>query len=287
MDVAAHITFYYVESRLCYINKVLQGLAEIPQNIHVFIYTNKKFDLKYTYPNMVVEMIHVNFIDLPFIKRASYKHIPFVIRRYMDPFFLTWENRRHIERNIDKYDVQMYLEDDICFTNAAFEYWLNYKEICNKHDYNIGFLRYEGNNDKIYCTDLTKTPDKIIYIDGKLFLLNDNNPYCGFWIYDKSELYRFTQSKEWKFKFKDYGIREKSAIGWNGLKMKRYKGTIIPLQLIGGDTIAIHNDCKVRHLPNNYIGHSVFCTVELPIQFKIPDLSIMYDDDPYIDTMTS
>jgi hypothetical protein len=271
MDVAAHIAFYYVESRLCYIYKVLQSLAEIPQNIHVFIYTNKKFDLKSAYSNMVIEMKYVNYVELTFLNRATYKHIPFVIRRHIDPYFLTWENRRYVERNIDKYDVQMYLEDDICFTNAAFEYWLKYKEFCKKNDYNIGFLRYEVNNDKIYCTDLTSIPDKIIYIDGKLFLLNDNSPYCGFWIYDKSELYRFTKSKEWKFKFKEYKIREKSAIGWNGVKMKRYKGSIIPLKVIDRNTIAIHNDCKVHHLANNYIGHSVFCTVELPIQFKIMD----------------
>ena len=87
-----------------------------------------------------------------------------------------------------------------------------------------------------------------------------------FWIYDKKELKKFVESDEWRFKFKGYGIREMSAIGWHGKNMERYKGTIIPLRSTENNTYVVNDDCKVHHFPNNYIGSNEFCCIKLPVQ---------------------
>jgi hypothetical protein len=278
MDIAVHITFYYIDSRLQYINKILKNLSAIPHNIETFIYSNKKVDLHSTFENMEVKVIQFNFLNNKRREKSIYRYIPFIPKRYVDPLYLTWKNRKYVKRLIDQYDIQIYLEDDIGFTNKTFEYWLNYKDTCINNDYTLGFLRFEvdKDNNRLFCTDLPKTPKKIINIENQLFLLNDINPYCGFWIYDKKELKKFTRSKEWRFKFKEYGIREKAAIGWHGVNMKRYKGTVIPLQVLQNNTYVIHDDCKIHHFPNNYIGHTVLCTVEFPIQLKVTTENIIH-----------
>jgi hypothetical protein len=195
--------------------------------------------------------------------------LPWSIRRYVNPCFITWDNRKYVHKFIDDYDVQMYIEDDIGFNIKTFDYWLNYKELCLKNDYNIGFLRYEqGCDGKMFSSDLLKTPDKLVILDGNLFTLNDVEPYCAFWIYDKSELSKFIHSEEYRFKFKDrrYYIMEMSAIGWNSITMKRYKGTVIPLVKCSLDnTYMAHEDCYVNHLPNNYYASRV---TPLPLRYK-------------------
>ena len=185
------------------------------------------------------------------------------------PFYLTWENRKYVEKNIDNFDVQICLEDDIGFNAAAFEYWLRYKDICMRNNYNLGFLRTEMNaTGEQYITDLTVKLNTVKAMEDQQFLVNDNNAYCGFWIYDKKELKEFIKTKEWKFNFNGYGIREKSAIGWHGIGMKRYKGTLIPLEKNQQGLYETPAGCGIHHIPNNYIGPEVFCKIKFPI---VPD----------------
>jgi hypothetical protein len=273
MDIAVHITFYYIESRLKYINRVLRNLSAIPHNIKVFIYSNKKFDLPSNFGNIKIEVVPFKFLDNRRKLKSLYRFIPLMLKQHVDPFYLAWKNRDYVERLIDRYDAQIYLEDDIGFTNKTFEYWVNYKDVCISNNYNLGFLRFEvdEDNNKLFCTDLSKAPQKIIDIGNQLFLLNDVNVYCGFWIYDKHELKKFVKTDEWHFdfkKYKKYKTREKSAIGWHGANMKRYRGTVIPLKLLKDNIYIIHDGCKVHHFPNNYIGHNYYCSVEFPIQLE-------------------
>jgi hypothetical protein len=280
MNIAVHVTFYYIESRLEYINRIIKNLSGISHNIRVFIYSNRKFDLYPAFENIEIEVVPFNFLDDSRNLKSLYRFIPLALKQHIDPYYLAWKNRACVERLIDQYDAQIYLEDDIGFTNKTFEYWMKYKDVCIRNDFNLGFLRFEvdEDNNKLFCTDLSKVPQKIINIEKQLFLLNDINVYCGFWIYDKKELKEFTKTEEWSFKFKKYKkykVREKSAIGWHGVNMKRYQGTVIPLQLLQNNTYVIHNDCKVHHFPNNYIGHGWYCSVEFPIRLKLKSEDMM------------
>jgi len=69
----------------------------------------------------------------------------------------------------------------------------------------------------------------MIELDDHKFLLNDVITYCAFWIYERDDLSKFALSKEWGFAFRGEGIREKSAIGWHGINMPGFKGTLVPL----------------------------------------------------------
>ncbi len=264
MKIAAHVTFFYVEERLKYLKKTVDSLLGLGVDTDIFIYTNKQFDLFPGHENVKYYIYNYQKNLLKFPYKSIFNKAG--MKNWINPKYLTWESREIIPGIVDRYDIQLYLEDDINFTRDNLDYWMRYKDVVLKHGYNLGFLRVEKDteNDQIYVTDLTEKPGETIEIDDQKYLLNNNNPYCGFWIYPKDELKEFIKSEEWTFDFKDYGKREKSAIGWHGKNMTRYKGILIPL-MKNGDQYVTVKECAVHHLPNNKIGSGVLCTVKFPI----------------------
>jgi hypothetical protein len=268
MKIAVHITFFFVESRLPYLRQVVNNLEGLNQEVQFFIYTNKDF-------NEILSAENIQFKIFPYKKwgllgynQALWNKLG--LTTFVHPYYLAWENRKVIEKNIDEFDVQMYIEDDIAFNIDTFNYWIRYKDICSTHGFNLGFLRIEfDSNRQTYLTDLKKWPQKIIEIDDQLFLINDVNPYCAFWIYDRADLKEFIKTKEWKFQFSGEGIREKSAIGWHGTMMNRYKNTIIPLYKLSAREYLLPKSCMVHHIPNNYTGNRDSPLLMLPEAHKI------------------
>lgn len=274
MKLGVHITFFYVESRLQYLEKVIEGIASINEDTTVFIYSNRNFKLKEHTENInivVYDFANKKSTRLKSIHRLYYQTLLRLgYTKLVHPFYLTWVNRKYVTKHIEDFDVQMYLEDDIYFDIRSFKYWLTYKDACIGNGYNLGFLRYEKDkNEELYFSDLFGPMDKIVTLEGKKFLLNDVNPYCGFWIYEKSELKKFMQSKQWKFKFNNYRVRERSAVGWHGFQMEHYKCSLLPLNNIKDNIYQCSEDAFVHHLPNNYIGHDFFCKVKAPIEMEI------------------
>lgn len=269
MTLAAHITFYYNEDRLQYLQKVVDALSQLSAEVNLFIYTNKEFEIKPA-KDCGITFHHYPYNKYGFLnftyKGWSDKLIP---RSLANPFLLAWENRKTIETLAECFDIQMYLEDDILFTEENFQYWLKNKDLLTKINYNPGFLRIEKDNQgKRFITDFEwgMKPEKLIELEGARWLINDVNTYCGFWIYEKEVLQEFIKSNIWKFKFKGGGIREKSAMGWNALKMDRFKGTLIPVKE-DNEKLITADECTVHHLPNNYIGFKDFCSVEFPLSY--------------------
>ena len=263
MKIAVHITFFYVEKRLGYLKEVVNNLLQIDADINIFIYTNSKFELFQNFENVKILVYPYTRKGIKFFYNIFSK---LGLRKLLHPYYLTWENRKIVEKEINNYDAQIYLEDDIKFTGANLNYWLKHHEAVPKKGYNLGFLRVEFEEVEKFLTDLTQPLNNMITIDKAKYIVNDDNPYCGFWIYSKEELKEFIISKEWRFKIKKYGIRAKTAIGWHGKDMHRYKGTIIPLKEEGNRYVT-ENDCTVHHLPNNYLDHEAFCTIEFPLIF--------------------
>ncbi|MCM4161414.1 hypothetical protein FHG64_14790 [Antarcticibacterium flavum] len=266
MKLAAHITFFHSPERLPYLLKVIEELLKIDENIDIYIYTNKRFTIS-SKENMHYKIFNYRkFKFARFLKNSLVDKLG--IKWLVHPFYLAWENRRFIEELVDEYDVQLYLEDDIEFKKENFDYWLKYKELALKNDFNLGFLRIEKDkNNRSLLTDVNWPLKDLIELEEQKFLINDLNPYCGFWIYDRKELKDFTKSPEWQFNFTGYGVRAKAAVGWHGVNMNRYKSTIIPLVQSNG-TLSTHPGSSVHHLPNNYIGKGRYCTLEFPL--KLP-----------------
>ena len=282
LRIAAHITFYYVEERLKYLDAVIAGLRGIPHDVTIFVYSNEPIaeydgasDVEVLVYGYAKRGTRWNRFDVWHRSRLYTKLKPgkvihgLRLTKLVHPFFLTWENRANIRANLENFDVQMYLEDDMAFDAAAFDYWLRYKGVCLRNDYNLGFLRTEvGPDGSLFVTDLTTAPTRMLELEGTPFLVNDVNTYCGFWIYDRSELEKFVETPEWKFEFRGYDVREKSAIGWHGLGMGRYRATLVPLVEVGASSYRTDVGSGVRHLPNNYIGHDVFCKLRFPLTFE-------------------
>ena len=55
--------------------------------------------------------------------------------------YLTWKCRSLLEKQIEDYDIFIYLEDDILLYKETLDYWLKYKDLFIKHKCNVGFMR--------------------------------------------------------------------------------------------------------------------------------------------------
>jgi hypothetical protein len=146
----------------------------------------------------------------------------------------------------------VYLEDDMLIPREAIQYWLAEHEALVQQDYNLGFVRIEPKNGVEYITDIPRGNEltSSIELNGRRFWDNSKFPYCAFWIYDKAEFARFVASPYWKLEnVPGYGLREKSALGLHGVGMNWYKATLIP-SMDG----RLAPDCRIYHLPNNYVA---------------------------------
>ena len=249
MKIAVHISFFYLEQRISYINRILLETAKYREYTDVFIHTNSATLTPDAFMPYINGIIHIVYHDL------SDTH----------PYYLTWKCRGLMFEQRDEYDVFMYLEDDVLVPANAIEYWIKYNPLLVPINYNLGFLRIETDEangcNKEYITDLHGDRfDHLLEIGDATFCVNNKNPFCAFWIYSREEFGRFIGSDIYRFCNNPdrYDIRELSAVGFHGEKMGRYINTVIPIiqsKLCEG--------CKIYHMSNNYITnhHSSFATI--------------------------
>ena len=243
MKITKHISFFFEQGRIKYINNIINETNKYNYITDIFIHTNNPELVETSFLKYNNGLIKIIYHDL------SYCH----------PFNLTWKCRDLLKKQKNDYDIFMYIEDDILVPNNTIKYWLKYSKKLIKNNYNLGFVRIEIKDDIEYITDLpNKQLYKIITLDNETYCVNNVNPYCAFWIYSKDEFNKFIDSPYYNFMTtKYYGEREQSAIGLHGLGFKWYKDTLIPLI---DDKLIEH--CKIYHMPNNYIGHSCHATIE-------------------------
>ena len=117
------------------------------------------------------------------------------------------------------------------------------------------FLIYERNNsdNQNYSIHIVRKLDKYLKIEDKKFVINDLENYCCFWIYNKDQFHKFLRSEWWSFKKRahnfrhNYGITERSSIGFHSFNMNYFKATLLP---------EIDNqpdpNCFIEHMTNNY-----------------------------------
>jgi hypothetical protein len=235
MKITKHISFYFLENRLIYINRIITSTNEYKYTTDIYIHTNNKNiskDLFVPYTNGTINFVIHDLTNI-------------------NPYYLTWKCRNLLKERKDDYDIFIYIEDDILVPNNAIEYWLEYHGKLIEKNYNLGFMRIETKNGEEYISDLPKKKKfkNIIKINDINYCVNDINPYCAFWIYDKKEFQRFINSKYYDIKnIPGYSIREKSSIGLNGIQNYWYKNTLIPII-----EKKLHKKCKIFHMPNNYV----------------------------------
>ena len=213
--IAIHISHYISDiSKKNYLQKIFKNFRKFNTNNYFFIHSN---------------------INLRSKNQKKIKYI-FHNLKNEDPRYLTWKSRKLMEKQKNNFDYFIYMEDDISFTRKNFEYWLRYSKECIDNKFNLGFLRYEKDErGNLWSSDLSYKLNKYVILKKKKYIVNDVNPYCAFWIYDKSEFNKFIKTNIWKFNWKKksafafYNIQEMSAIGWHGLNMEKYLASIIPI----------------------------------------------------------
>ena len=250
MKITKHISFFYIEERIKYINNIINETNNYDNLTDIYIHTNKKEVVVNTFNNYTNGNIKIIYHDLS----------------NENPHYLTWKCRSLLKTQRNEYDIFIYIEDDILVPNKAIKYWIEYNENLIAMNYNLGFVRIEidAHNDE-YITDLYGTQlDTVINLkcnDDKLnFCVNNKNPYCAFWIYNKKEFNRFVDSKYYDINnILDYNIREKSAFGLHGLRTNWYKSTLIPII-----NNKLHLDCRIYHMPNNYVmdKNTLYATIK-------------------------
>lgn len=249
--ISKHISFFYIENRVCYINKIITETNKYEILTDIFIHTNNKklTDTDFTkYTNGSLKIIYHDLSN-------------------ENPYYLTWKCRELLQKQKDDYDIFMYIEDDILVPYKAIKYWLEYNEKLIELGYNLGFMRIESDENNVeYITDLTEKIDNFIKIDNKEYCINNKNPYCAFWIYNKKEFNRFVCSKFYDINnISGYDIREQSAIGLHGYSNYWYKNTLIPII-----NNKLNESCKIYHIPNNYVNdnNSPFATIKFDDALK-------------------
>jgi hypothetical protein len=245
MKITKHISFFYLMHRFIYINQIIDETNKYEYTTDIFIHTNNIDLHKGMFNNYTNGYIKIIYHDL------SNTH----------PFYLTWKCRELLQQQRDEYDIFMYIEDDILVPYKAIKYWLKYSQGLLESNYNLGFVRIEVDNGIEYITDLYgEILDTFIDVNEQKYCVNNKNPYCAFWIYNKNEFNNFLNSKYYNINnISGYNTREQSAIGLHGINTNYYKNTLIPIV-----NNKLHEDCKIYHMPNNYVlnKHTRFATIK-------------------------
>jgi hypothetical protein len=235
MRIAKHIIFHYLEERISFVNTIINEINNYKISTDIFIHTNNlELDINYfiPYTNGCIEIIHHDMTN-------------------QDPYSLPVKCKDLLKEQRDDYDIFMYMEDDILVPYTTIEYWLKYHPLLLKNNCNLGFFRIEIKNDEEYITDLQGT--KLRYfttINEQQYCINNTNPYCAFWIYNKTEFNRFVDSKYYdNTNIIGYNLRESIAIGLHGISTNWYKYTLIPIE-----NNMLHQHCKIYHMSNNYVN---------------------------------
>jgi hypothetical protein len=275
MSISIHIPFYNPNpqkkegyrqlTRFEFLKENIENLKSLSIKSDIFIHT------------------HNNFLDDKNLDAQIINHS--ISEADVNKGLLTWLSRPLMEKQIDDYDYFMYLEHDIKFSEENLKYLLKYEDSLNKKKFHLGFLVYERNHNdqKKYCIHLTKKLHKFIKINSQKFFINDLENYCCFWVYNKKIFKNFIKTKWWSFEKKptnfkhNYGITERSSIGYHAFSMNYFKATLLPE--INGKP---DPDCFVEHMTNNYFEK--FSDTDKKNYYDIRgvckyDIENLYEDD--------
>ena len=271
--ISVHIPYYTNgdPKKILRLKKVCKNYLNLSKNVSIFIHSNKKI-------------------------KSNNKKIKYITHnlKFQHPYKLTWNCRKLMYLQKNDYDIFIYGEDDIIFSKDNFNYWLKYKDTCNKNNYNLGFLRVEerNKNNLLYSSDQTEKIKYGLTIKANKFVKLES-PFNCLWIYEKKEFKKFIKTKYWNFDFKWITIsgvlliREMSAVGWHGENMSgqymnRYKATILPIKRgeLLKESFIIHSTNKYANNPSGLHG-SIKVKELLPKNYEILTINLVHVKTKY------
>jgi len=230
------IAFHYSDSRFQYLKTLLERFLntyEIP--LKIIIDTN-------SYETEVL-------VSEEFPRECNSGKIEIKVHEELiHPFCLTWAHRFHFKTLINKYELFMYLEDDM---DLPFENFKNYIQ-------NFGilwpqcipsFIRVERDSSgNEFCSDqllVHRVPENsLLHIESKRFIRLQNN-YCALWIMPREALIATITSNFARWETEGH-IRE-TAASFPNWELNMH--ALVEVDSQG----KVSEKCYTYHLPNNYI----------------------------------
>lgn len=183
MKILVHITFFYEQSELKYLEKIIQSYNNFKCEVDVQINTNKLFSSPFikNYKNGQIKIKKLNLSFYSFLNNKNY--------------FYTWLSYKELLKTKKIYDFYIYSEHDIELTYEGFSYYKLEKSRVGDN-YNIGFIRTEVKNGKLYSVDLKDKNLKSIILNSGREYVKTNFLYSGLWILNNLDFKKFKNKKE-------------------------------------------------------------------------------------------
>ena len=255
MKLAVAITFFFDESRLRYLEKVLTSYEALglPSKIFVVTTANHEFELE-----RIREL--AGSLDCSVVVPAFLGH----------PYLLTWCHREIFKSLIlgeEGFTHFLYSEDDLFFTKENLDYWLESRRCLSSTSFIPGFVRYEVNSEFVHVsTDITSTHDlsRIPRLEESGYqFVGLRQPYQGMYLLDLSMAEEMLFSAAGSPDFGKWGIREKAAQGLTFWQVPKGFYSRMLVRLTGDNDL--DPGCLIHHMPNNYACNSESKFGKLPL----------------------
>jgi hypothetical protein len=279
-----HIPFHYRAERVAYIKRLIENFKNYRlKRVDVVVDTNSELTRAAIAP------------ILPLVNRSKNLNLNVTITCHdhlEHPFDLTWVHRQAMSKQLQNYDLFMYLEDDILVPWETFISVRNDQVLLEKTEWIRGVLRIEKSDRGVnYLADFKEPmgPPEILHLQGGRFF-QPKYPYSACWIYTRAQMTRFFASEYWpeanydncapawsqgkRYKYK----REKAAFGMAYLPQNRdqdirqdHHRIVLP---IPRDGFELDSHFFVYHLPRNYIGDRTVFFAKIPTHLIFLPLAI-------------
>lgn len=245
--LAVCITFHYVEQRLAYLREVASHLPSLADQVDVTVVTNA---------HEAAETGRVEDALPSELHQRAVHSTP----ELGHPYLLTWSHFVVMRRKIADaaFTHFMYLEDDLCVTQATMQYWLDARETLRRFGLIPSILRVERKPGEAtwYSTD---QPDRVAVerasrIAGSqpIGYLNLPNPYQGMYLLDRELMIEHLEGPSSSPDFGRWNIRERAAQGLTFANIPRgfASRNVVAFEVASK---SIPQYCFAHHLPNNYV----------------------------------
>jgi hypothetical protein len=253
------VTFFFVEERLRYLDRIAAHFAELARQVSVAVITNRA--------------------DEPSLRKIGAvlagKGFDFQIRTPMmigHPYLLPWFHfdivRAHIAEGVTSHF--MYLEDDLLVTRRNIEYWMRGREMLRAANLVPSFLRVEQKDSdaRFFSTDVTKRlglsylPQ--LKVSDEYTFLSLPQPYQGSYLLDRDLMLEHLSGASSNPDFGSWPIREKAAQGVTLLNVPRgfHSRNLVGYRL---RERRIDQDCLIHHTPNTYANDPYSRFAKVPV----------------------
>ncbi len=243
--LAIAVSFFYVDERLRYLERIAREFPLLADQIVLTIVTNRDDDEAKTAIASAV---------------GGIAHEVLVPTLLGHPYLLTWTHFVAFRRLIAEDETVthfLYVEDDILIQPHNVAYWLKGREALRASGHYPSFLRYEIREGEAlpYSTDVTQaTPiDQLprVTFDKSYAYFNLPFAYQGMYLYDRPLMDEHLNGKSSNPDTGRWGIRERAT---QGLTFHRVPKGFTSRNLVGYDLDKGELDpgCLIHHLPNTY-----------------------------------